>query len=201
VEYEKVSKVHVSGHAAKEELRDLIRAVKPKYFIPIHGEYRHLRRHAMLANEEGITEDRVVLMSNGDLLELSSDGFSVTRRLELKKVYVDGKGVGDVGSDVLRDRRILSEVGLVTVVLIVNKDTGELLSGPKLVSRGVTFQEVEEELIDVTRRAVQERIDELKPRSQEDWENIREEIRLTVRRNINRRLGRKPLVETIILET
>jgi ribonuclease J len=201
VEYEKVSKVHVSGHAAKEELRDLIRAVRPRHFIPVHGEYRHLWRHAMLAREEGIPEERVILLSNGDIAKLGAEGVSVTRRLELKKVFVDGKGVGDVGNDVLRDRRILSEVGLVTVVLIVSRETGELVLGPKLVSRGVTFHETEEELIEVTRQAVLERIDELRPRASEDWENIREEVRLTVRRNINRRLGRKPLVETIILES
>ena len=197
--YEKISQVHVSGHASEEELRYLIRLVKPRYFIPIHGEYRHLLRHAGLAVDEGIPQERVLVVQNGDLVEISRDRAQVLERLEVGRVFVHGKGVGDVGNDVLRDRRVLSEVGIVTVVLGVQVESGRLISGPQLHSTGVTFKEVESELLDIIEGAVKDRIAELRPGTREEWEESREEIRLVVRRQVNRILGRKPLVQTVIL--
>jgi ribonuclease J len=199
VEYEKVSHVHVSGHASSDELRDLIRRVRPLYFIPVHGEYRHLLRHADLAVEEGIPRERVLVLEDGDVVELSKEWAGVTQRIEVKRVFVDGTGVGDVGTEVLRDRRALSEVGLVIVVIPVSDDTGELLSGPEVLSRGVTYQEMEPDLIEGARRAVEELLVEVNPRSPEQWEEARESIRLAVRRHINRLLGRKPLVQTVFI--
>jgi len=199
VEYEKVSHVHVSGHASSDELRDLIRRVRPLYFIPVHGEYRHLLRHANLAVEEGIPSERVLVLEDGDVVELSKEWAGITQRIEVKRVFVDGTGVGDVGAEVLRDRRALSEVGLVIVVIPVSDDTGELLSGPEVLSRGVTYQEMEPDLIEGARRAVEELLVELNPRSPEQWEEAREAIRLAVRRHINRLLKRKPLVQTVFI--
>ncbi len=199
VMYEKVSDVHVSGHASEEELRYLIRLVHPKCFIPIHGEYRHLLRHAHIAIEEGIPADRVLVAQDGDLLEISNDGARVIEQLEVGRVFVHGKGVGDIGHDVLRDRRTLSEVGLVTVVLAINKETGNVIAGPEVHSRGVTFDEVEPELLEGVRIAIEERLAELDPKTVDEWEGSKEEIRLAVRRHINRILGRKPLVQTIVL--
>lgn len=198
VMYDKVSDVHVSGHASAEELRYLIRLVSPGCFVPIHGEYRHLLRHARLAIEEGIPPERVLVAQDGDLIEVSSEGATVVEQLDVGRVFVHGKGVGDIGHDVLRDRRCLSEMGLVTVVVVIREETGELLYGPELRSLGVTFEEVEPELMEGATIALEERLAELNPASADQWENARDEIRLAVRRYINRTLGRKPLVQTTI---
>lgn len=200
VMYEKVSDVHVSGHASEEELRYLIRLVHPKCFIPIHGEYRHLLRHAHIAIEEGIPAERVLVAQDGDLVEITLEGARVIEQLEVGRVFVHGKGVGDIGHDVLRDRRTCSEVGLVTVVLAVNKETGAMIAGPEIHSRGVTFDEVEPELLEGVRIEIEVRLAELNPSTPEDWKNSKEQIRLAARRHINRILGRKPLVQTIVLE-
>lgn len=197
--YEKVSNVHASGHASEEELRHLIRLVNPRYFIPIHGEYRHLLRHAGLAVDEGIPQERVLVAQNGDLVEISRDRMHVLEKLDTARIFVHGKGVGDVGNGVLRDRRVLSEVGIVTVVLGVEAESGRLISGPQLQSLGVTFKDVENELLEIVTTAVRDRIDELGPETAEEWEESKEDIRLAVRRQINRILGRKPLVQTVIL--
>lgn len=200
VMYDKVSDVHVSGHASSDELRYLIRLVRPECFIPIHGEYRHLLRHAKLAIEEGVPSERVLIAQDGDLIEVSAEGATVVEQLDVGRVFVHGKGVGDIGHDVLRDRRCLSEVGLVTVVVAIREETGELLYGPELRSLGVTFEEVEPELMEGARIALEERLAELDPRGIARWEDARDEIRLAVRRYINRTLGRKPLVHTIIVK-
>lgn len=199
VMYEKISNVHVSGHASEDELRYLIRLVNPRYFIPIHGEYRHLLRHAGLAMKEGIPRERILIAEDGDLIEFTPDRAEITQRLEVGRVFVHGKGVGDIGHDVLRERRILSEVGLVTVVVAVEETSGRLVSGPELHSLGVTFSEVEPELMESVRSGLMERVEELSPKSLQEWEDSKEEIRLAVRRQINRILGRKPLVLTVIL--
>lgn len=197
--YEKVADVHVSGHASEEELRYLIRLVHPRYFIPVHGEYRHLLRHAAIAVDEGIPADRVLVAQNGDFVELSEQGANVLEQFDVGRVFVHGKGVGDIGHDVLRDRRLLSEVGLVTVAVAVDRESGRLVSGPELSSLGVTFEEVEPELLEGVRSALKDRLAELDPRDHDEWETSKEDIRLLVRRQINRVLGRKPLVTTVIL--
>lgn len=200
VEYDGISPVHVSGHAQREELRALIRLVQPRYFIPVHGEYRHLRGHALLAKEEGTPEERILILEDGDLVELSWEKATVLEKLSLKRVFVDGKGVGDVGHEVLRDRRVLSEVGMVTVAVVIERESREIISGPCVFSRGVTYQETEPELIEGTRKAVEAVLLELNPRTSEDWEETRERIRLAARRYVNRSLGRRPLVQTLVLE-
>ncbi|HTY22517.1 MAG TPA: ribonuclease J [Desulfomonilaceae bacterium] len=198
VMYEKISDVHVSGHASEDELRYLIRRVRPDSFIPVHGEYRHLLRHAEIAIEEGIPRERVLIAEDGDLIQLYPEGPKVVQQLEVERVFVHGKGVGDIGQDVLRDRRVLSEVGVVTVVLVIDQETHQLISGPLVQSLGVTFQDVEPELLEGVRSALKDLLEVLKPRTAAQWEDSREEIRLTVRRYVNRILGRKPLVQTIL---
>lgn len=200
VMYEKIADVHVSGHGRAEELLDLLRLVRPKYFVPIHGEYRHLLRHAKLAIEDGIPVENVVVATNGDVIEISPDGIGVSEQIEVGRVYVHGKGVGDIGRDVLRDRRTISEVGVITVVLAVSSHDGRILSGPTLNSIGVTYDEVEPELMEGIRSAILERISEFRPSTSSQWEEMREEVRLVTRRSVNRILGRKPVVQTVILQ-
>jgi len=199
VMYEKVSDVHVSGHASEEELRYLIRLVRPRYFIPIHGEHRHLVRHAKIAAEEGVPAERTIVAQDGDLLEICRERAEIVEQLDAGRVFVHGKGVGDIGHDVLRDRRALAEAGVVTVVLVVEKNSGQVVSGPELYSRGVTYDEVEPELMGEVRLALEERLAELNPRSLVQWEDAKDDIRLSVRRTIKRIFGRKPLVQTVVV--
>ncbi|MFH0822048.1 MAG: ribonuclease J [Pseudomonadota bacterium] len=199
VRYEKNGNVHVSGHAYQEELRSMIRAVQPYYFMPVHGEYRHLVQHGCIAVDEGIPPERVLVAHDGDIIECSKDDCAISGRIDLRRVYVDGKGVGDVGPEVLRDRRAMAEVGLVMAVIGVNRETGELVSGPSLTSLGVTYQDLETELMQGATEAVGERLTELAPGTPAEWEAARDEIRLAIRRHINRKLGRKPVVQTAIL--
>lgn len=198
--YEEISDVHVSGHASEEELRYLIRVVNPKCFIPVHGEYRHLLRHGEIAVEEGISRERVLVAQDGDLIELSSEGPKVVEQLETGRVFVHGKGVGDLGDDVLRDRRILSEVGVVTVVLVFDGATGNLLADPVVRSLGVTFEDVGTELSQVIGALLKDRATALDREDLQRWEEMKEAVRLAVRRHVNRVLGRKPLVQTIVIQ-
>ncbi len=199
VMYEKVSDVHVSGHASEEELRYLIRLAHPRCFVPIHGEYRHLIKHAQIALEEGVPAERVLIAQDGDLVEFTENGPAVIEQLEVGRTFVHGKGVGEIGHDVLRDRRTLSEVGIIIVGLAVSSDTGQLWKGPQLVSRGVTFEEIESQVFDGIKLSITEKISELHPKTYDQWELAKEEIRLVVRRHVNKVLGRKPLVETVLL--
>ncbi len=200
VMYEKISDVHVSGHGRQEELLALLRLVSPKYFVPVHGEYRHLSRHARLAIDEGIPEENVLVATNGDVIEITPDSIAVREQIDAGKIYVHGKGVGDIGRDVLRDRRTISEMGIVMIVLVVSSHDGRLLSGPELSSIGVTYEEIEPELMEGAKKAIMERISGFHPTGLNDWQEIRDDIRLAARRHVNRLLGRKPVVQTIILQ-
>jgi ribonuclease J len=200
VMYDKISPVHVSGHAGEKELRYLIRLLRPKAFIPIHGEFRHLRRHAEIAVEEGVPPERVLVAQNGDIVSIAHEAVRIAEQIEVGRIFVHGKGVGEIGHDVLRDRRILAEVGLVIAVLVIDSATGKRISGPELHSKGVTFEEAEPELLEGARIAVEEQLAFIDPVSAAQWEDTREEIRLAIRRHINRILGRKPLVQTIIVQ-
>jgi ribonuclease J len=136
VYYEKTSEIHVSGHAAREELKTLHSLVKPKYFVPVHGEYRHLVKHAELACEMGLARDRSLVIENGTPLLLSANGCNLEARVETGRIFVDGKGVGDVGKMELRDRRHLANHGIVTVILALNQVSGDIIYGPELFTRG-----------------------------------------------------------------
>lgn len=200
VMYEKIADVHVSGHGREEELRTMLKIVRPQYFVPVHGEYRHLLRHAQLALTEGVIKDNVVVATNGDVIEISREGIGITEQIDVGRIFVHGKGVGDIGRDVLRDRRTISEVGLITVVFVVSSHDNRILSGPELNSIGVTYDEIEPELMVGIRSAILDRIASLYPSTTPDWETVREEVRLLARRFVNRLLGRKPVVQTIIIE-
>ncbi|MBI5251635.1 MAG: ribonuclease J [Desulfomonile tiedjei] len=198
--YDKISDVHVSGHAGEEELRYLIRLARPQCFVPIHGEYRQLQRHAQIALEEGMPPENVLIAQDGDIVEFSERGATILEQVEAGRTFVHGKGVGDIGHNVLRDRRLLAEVGIVTVVIVVDRESCRRVSGPEFFSKGLTFEEVEPELFEGALHAVEEQLAVLDPTSLDQWENSKEDIRLAVRRHINRTLGRKPLVQTIIMQ-
>jgi ribonuclease J len=197
--YEKVSEIHVSGHANQEELKLLLHLTKPQFFIPIHGEYRHLIKHAQLASKIGIPRENLILAENGQVIRFDETGGRIVDQVEVGRIFVDGKGVGDVGSLILRDRRHLSNEGLVVVQVVLNNQTGELLSGPDIISRGFISEEEYPGLIQEAKELV---IEILYLRQKEDiknWQEIQEEIRKTLRRFFDRSLERRPVVIPLII--
>jgi ribonuclease J len=200
VVYEKVSDIHSSGHGYRDELKLMLNLVRPKYFIPIHGEYRHLVRHCQLAAETGILPDRAAVIEDGMTLCFNGGGMTMGDRVHTGRVLVDGKGVGDVGEVVLRDRLRLSGEGMVIVLLAVNEQTGEVLYGPDLVSRGFVFQDQRGQFIlEDAKCIVLEVLDELERPARIDWSVIGPEIKKRLKHFFYEIIERRPLVLPIIL--
>jgi len=200
VHYGRNAPVHVSGHASQEELKLVLNLVRPRHFIPVHGEYRHLVVHQRLAREVGVPAEGCHLLEDGDVLELRADG-SVGRpeRVPAGRVFVDGRLSGEVGDVVLRDRRHLSEDGLVLAVLALAQHSGEVIAGPELVSRGVVADEVAPEVFAGARTAVLEELGEINPESRTDAAEVKESVRRALRRYF-RRLDRQPVILPFVLE-
>jgi ribonuclease J len=199
--HEQVKDIHVSGHAYQEELKILINMVQPRYFIPIHGEYRHLMKHRQLAMSLGIAPANCLLIENGTVISFGRDTVYAKDKIEAGRVFVDGKGVGDVGGLVLRDRRHLSEDGLVIASLVVNKETHEILSGPDIFSRGFIHEETKPEILYEGKCIIFEAIDrQLEEDHQLDCVLLQEEIRRELKRFFNRTLDRRPVIYPIVVE-
>ena len=198
--YESMYEVHVSGHAAQEELKLMLNLVKPKYFIPIHGEYKHLKKHAMLAQGSGIDEKNIVIAELGGVITVNRDEISVDQSVTAGQVFVDGLGVGDVGSVVLRDRRHLSQDGLVVVVFTVDRASGEVLSGPDIVSRGFVYVKESEQLIGEARQKARSVLEKYQDYEYKDWMVIKSKIREQVSRVLYQRTKRSPMVLPIVME-
>ncbi|MFO7577160.1 MAG: ribonuclease J [Pelovirga sp.] len=200
--YEKTSEIHVSGHASREELKLLHSLVKPRYFIPVHGEYRHLVKHTQLAMEMGLPAERTRVLENGQLLVVSGDGLRQEGRFETGRVFVDGKGVGDVGLMELRDRRHLANHGLVILMLAINQSTGEIIQGPDIFSKGFIPEDSSdgEALLNEAKAQVCNLLQEHSLAMVGDWEELRVEVRKVLRRLFNRTIARRPLILPVILE-
>jgi ribonuclease J len=199
VVYEKVSDIHSSGHAYREELKLMLNLVRPRYFIPVHGEYRHLVKHAQLAAEIGIPEERVAVVEDGVTVRFNGGGMTLGDRVPTGRVMVDGKGVGDVGEVVLRDRLRLSGDGMVIMLLAVEEQTGEVIYGPDLVSRGFVFEEQQSHILEDAKCIVLEVLDEIDRPARLDWVPIGSEIKKRLKRFFFEILERRPLVLPIIL--
>ena len=198
--YEKVSEIHVSGHASQEELKLMLNMVKPRHFIPVHGEYRHLVKHSQLAEKVGVKKGNIVLAEDGDVVEVTEDSISVRERVESGKVFVDGKGVGDVRDMVLKDRKHLSQDGLVIAVLALNEKTGEIIYGPDIITRGVVFEEESAELLENARNIVIGVLGNINVEAKTDWLEVKEELRRALRRYFNKTLERRPVILPLIVE-
>jgi ribonuclease J len=196
--YEKISEVHVSGHGSIEELREMIAAVRPENFVPVHGEPRLLVRHRNLARDMGVPH--VEMLRNGDILVFEGGRMSLSGRIEVGRRFVDGKGIGDVESLVLKDRIHLSQVGLVMVVLAISSTTGEILYGPDIVTRGVVTENGPEALIDGARDEVLRALEEAGAGARTDTTEMQTEIRRVVRRYFNKRIDRKPMIVPVLME-
>ena len=198
--WEDVAFVHVSGHASQDDLEHMIELTRPRYFMPVHGEYRHLLQHARLAEKAGVPPDHVFLLEDGLGLELAKSGARVLRGYPASRVFVDGKGIGDVGQVVLRDRQLLAEAGMVVVALTIDKTTGSVVAGPEVASRGFVYMKESEELMDEVKQAVREALAARQEPEVIDRELIGAVVRSAVRRFINQRFDRKPVVIPLVLE-
>ena len=191
---------HVSGHACREEIKLIYNLVRPKYSIPVHGEYRHLKAQASLAKELGYSSENILIMSSGEILELSDEFAGVIGKVPAGAVYVDGLGVGDVGNVVLRDRQRLSEDGIFIVVMSIESSSNMVVSGPDIVSRGFVYVKESDELIDEARGIVIELMDKFYERQISDWNKIRSAIRDELGDLFWKKTKRRPIILPILME-
>ena len=192
--------VHVSGHACQEEIKLMYALTKPKYAIPVHGEYRHLICHAQLAQTMGIPKENIFLLSSGDVLSISDEKAEVVDSVPAQGILVDGLGVGDVGNIVLRDRQHLSENGLIIVVLTLEKYSNQLLAGPDIVSRGFVYVRESENLMEEAREVVYEAVEKCLSRNSSDWGRIKNEIKDSLSDYLWKKMKRNPMILPIIME-
>ena len=200
VVYSSLEAVHVSGHACQEEQKLIIALAKPKYFIPVHGEYRQLIAHSETAQSMGIDKDHIIMMANGRVLEINEDKAEFTSTVPCGRVLVDGLGVGDVGSIVLRDRQHLSQDGLIIIVLTMDSSTGEVVAGPDVISRGFVYVRESENLMDDVKSVVRHEIKKCEERGIRDWGTIKSATRENLRDYIFMKTKRNPMIIPIIME-
>ncbi|MBQ7759858.1 MAG: ribonuclease J [Phascolarctobacterium sp.] len=198
--YEKSNGVHVSGHASQEEIKLMHNLVRPKYFIPVHGEYRHLIKHANIAKDLGMPRENIVIAENGSVIELTKNGIGINGKIPSGKVLVDGLGVGDVGNIVLRDRRQLSQDGIMIVVVTLDHESCTVVSGPDIVSRGFVYVREAEDLMDEAREKVQSALDRCEAGGVSEWSSIKSAIRDSLGRFLYERTRRRPMILPIIME-
>jgi ribonuclease J len=192
--------VHVSGHASQDELAMLINVVKPRYFVPVHGEYRHLSHHAHLAQQVGVAADNIFLLEDGHVLTIDAAGATRADPISAGRVFVDGKGIGDIGDVVLRDRRHLSQDGLLLAVLVVSQQSGELIAGPDFMSRGVFEDQEAPRFFEAARDVVVATLEAIAPESRTDSLEVTEEVRKALRRYLSKTLDRRPVVLPLVME-
>ncbi|MBR5236904.1 MAG: ribonuclease J [Clostridia bacterium] len=198
--YKSLEHVHVSGHACQEELKLLISLVKPKYFIPVHGEYRHLKLHAALAERVGINPKNIVLPDIGKVIEIGPNSIKQSATVPSGVVMIDGLGVGDVGNIVLRDRRHLAEDGIIVVVVTLAKKTGEVLAGPDVLSRGFVYVRESEDLMEEAKLVARAAIDKCTNKKATDWGSIKNSLKNSMSDFMYTKTKRKPMVLPIIME-
>ena len=200
VVYSSLEDVHVSGHACQEEQKLMLSLVRPKYFIPVHGEYRQLIAHSETAKKVGVPPENIFLMTNGRVLEVSEEEAKLAGVVPFGKIMVDGLGVGDVGNIVLRDRQHLSQDGLIIVVLTMDSSTGEILAGPDVISRGFVYVKESENLMEEVKRVLREEIEKLEQKGIRDWATIKANLKDCLRDYIFVKTKRNPMILPIIME-
>ncbi len=198
--YEKLADVHVSGHACQEELKIIHNLVSPKFFMPVHGEYRHLKQHANLVRKLGMPNENIFMMENGSVLELGPDSAKINGSVSSGRVLVDGLGVGDVGSIVLRDRKLLSQDGLIVVVITTEKESGQIIAGPDIISRGFVYVRESEDLIENAREVIKKALAKCEDKSKNDWPAKKGLIKNELRTYLFEKTKRKPMILPIIME-
>ena len=200
VVYSSLEDIHVSGHACQEEQKLILALAKPKYFIPVHGEYRQLIAHSETAQSMGIEKDNIIMLQNGRVLEINEEGAELTGTVPNGRILVDGLGVGDVGSIVLRDRQHLSQDGLIVIVLTMDSSTGEVVAGPDVISRGFVYVRESENLMDEVKSVVKHEIRKCEEKGIREWSTIKSNVRENLRDYIFTKTKRNPMIIPIIME-
>lgn len=198
--YEALADVHVSGHACQEELKLMHALVKPRFFIPVHGEFRHLKQHAELAIKLGMAPNHIVIADNGDVVEIGRDMIRKNGSVTSGQVFVDGLGVGDVGNIVLRDRKHLSQDGILTVVVTIEKESGTVIAGPDIISRGFVYVRESEDLMEEAREMVKNALKDCEEKHITDWATMKSSIKDSLRIFLYEKTKRKPMILPIIME-
>jgi ribonuclease J len=198
--YEKIARIHVSGHAFQEELKMMIRLIKPSYFIPIHGEYRHLVLHARLAEQQGISSDHILLAQNGQIIAFDEKGATLQDIIPTGRLLIDGKGVGDVGRSVLKERRMLSEEGMVVVNMAMDEETGVIIYGPDIASKGFVFETETGHLLDDAQCVVLEIVEDVPSEVPHRTDIIRSRVQAALRQYFFFTIGRRPVILPFIVE-
>ena len=197
--YEKISDIHTSGHARREELKFMLGLVKPRFFIPIHGEYRHLVKHAQVALNMGMDRENVLLAEDGDVIRFEDNQMTREASVSAGRVLVDGKGVGDVGEMILRDRRKLSSHGMVIVLLGVDENTGETVYGPDIISRGFVFENQNRHILQDAECIILEVLDELERPQPMNYADVESDIRRRLKHFFYKVIERSPLIVPVII--
>jgi ribonuclease J len=200
VVYEDLAEVHVSGHACQEELKLIHTLVKPKFFMPVHGEQRHLKMHADISHSLGTPKENIFILENGQTLELTKNTANIGPSVQAGNILVDGLGVGDVGNIVLRDRKHLSEDGLIVVVVTMSKQDGAVIAGPDIISRGFVYVRESEDLMEEARCVVKKVLSECEKKKITDWATLKSNIRESLRDYIYEKIKRNPMILPIIME-
>lgn len=198
--YEKISAIHVSGHAFREELKLMINLTKPEHFIPIHGEYRHLILHTRLAEQVGVSKNKILLAENGQVIEFDENGGKVLEKIMTGRVLIDGKGVGDVGRSVLKERRMLSRDGFVVVNMVFDEETGIIMHGPEIVSHGFVFEMEKGHLLEDAKCVILEILEETGPDVPDRIDKIRSRIQPALKKYFYFTIGRRPVILPFIIE-
>ncbi len=200
VVYEKMYEVHVSGHACQEELKLMLALTKPKFFIPVHGEYKHLKKHAQLAVDMGIPEDNIIIGEIGNVIETDGVDMRITSRVPAGRILVDGLGVGDVVSIVLRDRKHLALDGLIIVVIAIDKASNIIASGPDIISRGFVYVRESEELIDEAKQVLNNTLEQCSIHDLREWNSLKTKLKDALSDYIYSKTKRSPMILPIIME-
>ncbi|MDB8806277.1 MULTISPECIES: ribonuclease J [unclassified Romboutsia] len=198
--YEDLEEIHVSGHAYQEELKLIHSLVKPKYFMPVHGEYRHLKHHKDLAIKLGMKPQNVFTLETGQVLEITNEGVNANKRVHTGVIFVDGLGVGDVGNIVLRDRRDLAKDGMVTIVVAINRDSYSIVAGPDVITRGFIYAREAEDLINKIKEVSKEEIEKCLEQEILEWQILKTNIKRSIEQLLYHKTKRRPIVFPIIME-
>lgn len=198
--YEALADVHVSGHACQEELKLMHSLIKPQFFIPVHGEYRHLKQHAKLAQSLGMNSENIFTIENGQVVEISKEGAKIAGSVTAGNILVDGLGVGDVGNIVLRDRKHLSEDGLMVVVLTITKENGQVIAGPDIISRGFVYVRESEDLMEEAKTVVKNALQTCQVNNVREWASLKSAIKDSLKSFLYEKTKRSPMILPIIME-
>lgn len=198
--YESINGVHVSGHASQEELKLMLNMVRPQYFLPVHGEYRMLVKHTQLAEQLGMPKDNIFLAENGSIVEFTRHGASIAGKVTAGKILIDGLGIGDVGNIVLRDRKQLSQDGILIVVMTISRSTGAIVAGPDVVTRGFVYVRESETMLDEAKEKVRQTMARLRENRVTEWAVLKGQVRDTLSKHFYEKTRRRPMILPIIQE-